>query len=46
MKSLVTALSKFAIGEEVTVGFVRTGTTYETNLRLAESPMPVAPRRR
>lgn len=46
MKSLVTALSKFAIGEEVTVGFVRTGTTYETNLRLAESPLPVAPRRR
>ena len=46
MKSLVTALSKFGIGEEVTIGFVRTGTTYETNLRLAESPMPVAPRRR
>ena len=46
MKGLVTALSKSTIGEEVTVGFVRTGTTYETNLRLAESPMPVAPRRR
>jgi S1-C subfamily serine protease len=46
MKSLVTALSKFTIGEEVAIGFVRTGTTYETNLRLAESPMPVAPRRR
>jgi S1-C subfamily serine protease len=46
MKGLVTALSKSNIGEEVTVGFVRTGTTYETNLRLAESPMPVAPRRR
>jgi S1-C subfamily serine protease len=46
MKSLVTSLSKFAIGEEVTIGFVRTGSTYETNLRLAESPMPVAPRRR
>ncbi len=46
MKSLVSALSKFSIGEEVTVSFVRTGVTYETNLRLAESPMPVAPRRR
>jgi serine protease Do len=46
MKSLVTALSRFTIGDEVAVGFVRTGTTYETNLRLAESPMPVAPRRR
>jgi serine protease Do len=46
MKSLVTALTKFRIGEEVTISFVRTGSTYETNLRLAESPMPVVPRRR
>lgn len=46
MKTLVTALSKFSIGEEVTISFVRTGSTYETNIRLAESPMPVAPRRR
>jgi len=46
MKGLVTALSKFGIGEEVTIEFVRTGSAYETNLRLAESPMPVAPRRR
>jgi serine protease Do len=46
MKGLVTALSKSSIGEEVTVEFVRTGSTYETNLRLAESPMPIAPRRR
>lgn len=46
MKSLVTALSRFKIGEEVSISFVRTGSTYETNLRLAESPMPVAPRRR
>jgi len=46
MKGLVTALSKFGIGEEVTIEFVRTGSAYETNLRLAESPVPVAPRRR
>jgi serine protease Do len=46
MKTLVTALSKFTIGEEVAISFVRTGSSYETNIRLVESPMPVAPRRR
>lgn len=46
MKTLVVALTKSTIGAEVMVSFVRTGSTYETNLRLAESPVPVAPRRR
>lgn len=46
MKGLVTALSKFGIGQEVIVSFVRAGSAYETTLRLAESPVPVAPRRR
>src|ERR1700730_19276955 len=41
MKGLVTALSKFAIGERVTMSFVRTGTTYEADLRLAEAPVPL-----
>ncbi|MGA2199185.1 MAG: trypsin-like peptidase domain-containing protein [Nitrososphaerales archaeon] len=46
MKGLVTALSKFGIGERVTVSFVRTGTTYEADLRLAETPAPLLTRRR
>jgi serine protease Do len=46
MKGLVTALSKSAIGERVTMSFVRTGTTYEADLRLAEAPVPVLTRRR
>jgi serine protease Do len=46
MKALVTALSKFAIGERVTMSFVRTGTTYEADLRLAEAPVPLLTRRR
>jgi serine protease Do len=46
MKGLVTALSKFAIGERVTMSFVRTGTTYEADLRLAEAPVPLLTRRR
>ncbi len=46
MKGLVTALSKFSIGERVTVSFVRTGTTYEADLRLAETPAPLLTRRR
>lgn len=46
MKDLVSTLSRFAIGEEVTVNFVRTGTAYETHLRLAETPVPVLTRRR
>jgi serine protease Do len=46
MKGLVTALSRFAIGERVTMSFVRTGTTYEADLRLAEAPVPLLTRRR
>ena len=46
MKDLVSALSKSSIGKEVAVHFVRTGTTYETRLRLAETPVPVLTRRR
>jgi hypothetical protein len=42
----VTALSRFAIGERVTMSFVRTGTTYEADLRLAEAPVPLLTRRR
>jgi serine protease Do len=46
MKGLVTALSKFVIGERVTMSFVRTGTTYEADLSLAEAPVPLLTRRR
>jgi serine protease Do len=46
MKDLVSALSHFTIGEQVTVRFMRTGTNYETKLRLAETPMQIVPRRR
>jgi len=46
MKDLVTALSKFAIGDRVAVSFVRTGTTYEADIRLAETPAPLLARRR
>jgi S1-C subfamily serine protease len=46
MKGLVTALSKFAIGERVTLDVVRSGTTYEAELRLAETPAPLLTRRR
>jgi len=46
MKGLVTALSKSVIGERVTMSFVRTGTTYEADLRLAEAPVPLLTRRR
>ncbi len=46
MKDLVGALSKLSIGTEVSVHFVRMGTTYETTLRLAEAPEPIAVRRR
>ena len=38
MKDLVGALSHLAIGEEVSVQFVRNGTSYETKLRLKEAP--------
>jgi serine protease Do len=46
MKDLVTALSRLAIGEEVSVQFVRNGTSYETKLRLRETPEKVVVRRR
>jgi S1-C subfamily serine protease len=46
MKGLVTALSKSTIGDRVTVSFVRTGTTYEADIRLAETPTPLLTRRR
>jgi len=38
MKDLVGALSRLTIGEEVSVQFVRNGTSYETKLRLREAP--------
>jgi serine protease Do len=40
MKDLVAALSHLAIGEEVSVQFVRNGVSYETKLRLKEAPAP------
>jgi S1-C subfamily serine protease len=46
MKGLVTALSRSAIGDRVTMSFVRTGTTYEADIRLAETPTPLLTRRR
>ncbi len=46
MKDLVTALSRLAIGEEVSVQFVRNATSYETKLRLKETPEKVVVRRR
>lgn len=46
MKGLVAALSRFAIGERVTMSFVRAGTTYEADLHLAETPVPLLKRRR
>ena len=46
MKDLVGALSKLLIGDEVSVYFVRAGATYETTLRLAEAPKPIAIRQR
>jgi serine protease Do len=46
MKDLVGALSRLAIGEEVSVQFVRNGTSYETKLRLKETPEKVVVKRR
>jgi serine protease Do len=46
MKDLVGALSRLAIGDEVSVQFVRNGGTYETSLRLREAPEKVVARRR
>ncbi len=46
MKGLVTALSKFSIGERITLDVIRAGTTYEADLRLAEMPAPLLTKRR
>jgi serine protease Do len=46
MKDLVGALSHLAIGDEVSVQFVRNGTSYETRLRLKETPEKIVARRR
>jgi serine protease Do len=46
MKDLVGALSHLTIGEEVSVQFVRNGTSYETKLRLKETPEKLVVRRR
>ncbi|MDA4117140.1 MAG: trypsin-like peptidase domain-containing protein [Thaumarchaeota archaeon] len=40
MKELVGALSRLTIGEEVTLQFIRNGTSYETKMRLKEAPAP------
>jgi serine protease Do len=45
MKSLVSALSHLSIGDEVSLQFVRNGTSYETKLRLRETPEKVVARR-
>jgi hypothetical protein len=42
----VGALSHLTIGEEVPVQFVRNGTSYETKLRLKETPEKLVVRRR
>jgi S1-C subfamily serine protease len=46
MKYLVGALSHLAIGDEVSVQFVRNGTSYEPRLRLKEAPEKIVARRR
>jgi serine protease Do len=46
MKDLVGSLSRLAIGDEVSVQFVRNATAYETKLRLRETPEKVVVRRR
>jgi S1-C subfamily serine protease len=46
MKDLVGALSHLTIGDEVSVQFVRNGTSYETKLRLRETPEKLVARRR
>jgi len=46
MKDLVGALSHLTIGDEVSVQFVRNGTSYETKLRLPETPEKLVARRR
>ena len=42
---MVGALSHLTIGDEVSVQFVRNGTSYETKLRLRETPEKVVARR-
>ncbi len=44
MKDLVTALSKLSIGGEVSLQFIKMGTSYETTLKLSEAPERIAPR--
>jgi serine protease Do len=46
MKDLVGALSHLAIGDDVSVHFMRNGSSYETKLRLKETPEKIAVRRR
>ena len=46
MKDLVTALSRMNIGDQLDVLFMRGGKSYETSLRLAETPSIPVPRRR
>jgi serine protease Do len=46
MKDLVVALSHLSIGDEVSIQFVRNGTSYETKLRLKETPERIVARRR
>jgi serine protease Do len=46
MKDLVGALSRLTIGEDVSVQFLRNGRSYETRLRLKETPEKVFVRRR
>lgn len=45
MKGLVGALSHLSIGDEVSVQFVRNGTSYETKLKLRETPERIVVRR-
>ena len=46
MKDLVVALSHMEIGTEVSIQFVRNGTSYETRLKLRETPEKLVVRRR
>ena len=46
MKDLVGALSHLSIGDEVSVQFVRNGTSYETKLKLRQTPERITAQRR
>ncbi|HUK75515.1 MAG TPA: trypsin-like peptidase domain-containing protein [Nitrososphaerales archaeon] len=46
VKDLVVALSHMEIGTEVSIQFVRNGTSYETRLKLRETPEKLVVRRR